>query len=380
MSYAMYQRALKSGKKEMQTRLNRGESPFLPVLDEVLANVEVEAAVSLGVRQVPLEQIVGTYTRGRSTSFAANFMPLLESNTEFGTKWILLCQSHVETGIRDSIKCYEYMNRYYVVEGNKRVSVLKFFKAVSINAEVTRIIPAYDPEDPEIRLYYAFLEFDRLTGVDFLWFSRESGFHRFPHACHLWQESQWTNETRKDLFSNYVRFEKAYREEFGQRFASLTVADAMLAYVEVYPYESLAEKTHDILRQEIKRLERELTIQDSEDGRKEAVMEPPEEGSSGSILQTLKGSQGRMTIGFVFDGTGNAPEKLHEEASRQACDRFGDKIRPVFFSAGTTDLHENMEVRIEEWLEQENCQAVFFTSPYGGFDRCTSSQAESLEL
>ena len=39
------------------------------------------------------------------------------------------------------IKVYEYMNKYYVIEGNKRVSVLKYFNSPTIAAEVTRKVP-----------------------------------------------------------------------------------------------------------------------------------------------------------------------------------------------------------------------------------------------
>ena len=58
-----------------------------------------------------------------------------------------LSQSHINEGIRDPIKAYEYMNKFYVEEGNKRVSVLKYFDAVSVPGYVTRILPtAYGTE------------------------------------------------------------------------------------------------------------------------------------------------------------------------------------------------------------------------------------------
>ena len=68
-------------------------------------------------------------------------MPILAEDTEFASKWSNLSDSHVEEGIRDPIKAYEYMNRFYVEEGNKRVSVMKFFGVVSILGNVTRIVP-----------------------------------------------------------------------------------------------------------------------------------------------------------------------------------------------------------------------------------------------
>ena len=101
--------------------------------------------------EVPLELLVGTKTAGRTAAFASNFMPLLEPDTEFATKWISLCQAHVEEGIRDPIRCFEYLGRFYVQEGNKRVSVLKYFEADSISATVTRVMPQYS-DNKEIRL------------------------------------------------------------------------------------------------------------------------------------------------------------------------------------------------------------------------------------
>ena len=57
--------------------------------------------------------------------------------------------SHLDEGIRDPITCYEYMGRFYVQEGNKRVSVLKYFDASSITGNVTRVVPQYS-DDPAV--------------------------------------------------------------------------------------------------------------------------------------------------------------------------------------------------------------------------------------
>ena len=85
--------------------------------------------------------MIGTSTRARTNAFAGNFMPILDWGSEFAAKWAALSDSQMEEGIREPIKVYEYMNRYYVVEGNKRVSVLKYFDAVTIPAMVTRKVP-----------------------------------------------------------------------------------------------------------------------------------------------------------------------------------------------------------------------------------------------
>ena len=170
-----YREALKKGQKEKKNRINDGVDPYLPALDDILSNDKIITEVNLGVMQVPTEWIVGTKTSSRANAFAANFMPLLEENSEFGLKWKSLCQSHVEEGIRDSIKAYEYMNRYYVQEGNKRVSVLKFFDAVSVSAEVIRVLPVKDGSK-EVEAYYEMIDFAQNSKINYLEFSEPGCF------------------------------------------------------------------------------------------------------------------------------------------------------------------------------------------------------------
>ena len=161
-----YQEALKMGKKEYKSCVQHGRFPYLPVLDDILSREEIQTEQNMGLMQIPLDFVVGTSTKGRTYSFAANFMPILDMNTEFAFKWAALCEAQVNEGIRDPIVAYEYMNRYYVVEGNKRVSVLKYYKADSILANVTRKIPKYS-EDENVKIYYEYMKFNDISCLNF---------------------------------------------------------------------------------------------------------------------------------------------------------------------------------------------------------------------
>ena len=157
MADLSYQQARKIGLKEVKTRIARQEEPYLSVLEEQLPHLSSLHEVSLGVMRIDIEQIVGTRSEARQKAFSASFFPLLEENSEFAAKWSALAASHLKEGIRDPITAIEYLNRFYVVEGHKRVSVLRYFGAVTIYAEVKRIIPARSDE-PEIAAYYEFLD------------------------------------------------------------------------------------------------------------------------------------------------------------------------------------------------------------------------------
>ena len=137
-----YRSALRAGQRAYRACVARGQSPYLAVLDEILNGVNIVAQEPLGLVDIPAESIVGTKTSGRHTAFAANFMPLLEEDTEFGVKWSNLCEALLEAGILTPLIAYEYLNKCYLQEGNKRVSVLKYYEAVTIPGTVTRLVTA----------------------------------------------------------------------------------------------------------------------------------------------------------------------------------------------------------------------------------------------
>ena len=72
MSFTDYTQAVKLGKKDYQSKLINGESPTLEVLDDILHTLKSYKEVSLGLAEIPLDQIVGTKTAARSTAFSGN--------------------------------------------------------------------------------------------------------------------------------------------------------------------------------------------------------------------------------------------------------------------------------------------------------------------
>ena len=110
-----YAKSLKAGQKCYKNAVLHGKYPYPQVLDEIMDESLNAVRVEMGLVEIPSEQIVGTKTAGRKSTFAANFMPLVPAETEFGSKWIRLCAAHLsDEGIRDPIRCFEYLGRFYV--------------------------------------------------------------------------------------------------------------------------------------------------------------------------------------------------------------------------------------------------------------------------
>ena len=159
-----YLKALKQGQKESNARKAKGLNPYPLVLDEILGGTGSDAAKYVGQLDIPAERILGTRSAGRTTTFSAGFLPLASLESEFALKWMNLCCTHVNEGIRDPILCYEYMGNFYVQEGNKRLSVLKYFGSTRISSVVYRLQPPEGDTD-EIRVYREFLEFFQFAKV-----------------------------------------------------------------------------------------------------------------------------------------------------------------------------------------------------------------------
>ena len=237
-----YRKALKLGKKDYQTRLLRGEKPILQVLDDILPNRSSYSESSIGLVQIPIDQIAGTKTVARSSSFAGNFMPILREDTEFAAKWESLLDSHVEEGIREPIKAYEYMHKFYVVEGNKRVSVMKYTGAVSILGTVIRVIPK-PTQEKENKMYYEFLDFYQLAPINYIRFTQEGGYAKLQEAVGKAPSEVWTDEELLDFSSVYSRFISEYRAKGGDKL-NITPGDAFLSFITLYGYDAIEEESY----------------------------------------------------------------------------------------------------------------------------------------
>ena len=240
-----YRAAHKKAQKTYREDAEHGRWPYPQVLDDLLEGKSIAGRVELGVMHIPTNRIVGTVSAGRRSVFSRDFMPLPEINSEFGAKWTALCEAHLsDEGIRDPIRCYEYFGDFYVQEGNKRLSVMRYFGAPSIPASVLRIVPAY-VDDPETRLYYEFLEFYHLAHTYAFRFTKPGSYRKLVAALGFEPDEIWTEEQRRRVQSAYSLFsESAARVKFPE---GVTLSDAFLAWISVYSIDDLSALSPETL-------------------------------------------------------------------------------------------------------------------------------------
>ena len=360
-----YERAQKLGTRDYREAIAAGRYPYLPVLDDILENARVEAQLPVGVVEIPLELIVGTKTAGRTAAFASNFMPLLGTDTEFASKWVNLCQAHVEEGIRDPIRCYEYLGRFYVQEGNKRVSVLKYFGADSIGANVTRVVPRY-ADRPEIRVYYEFLDFYTVSGVYYLQLTREGGYARLQTAIGKKPGEKWTDEDRTNVRSLYNWVRKAYLAHGGADM-HLSAGDVLVMMLQVYGYQPMQEKTPAQIARDMDAMWDDVLARDRPDSLKLSTQPAqPETGSPSLLKRILPGirtqNPSHLRVAFVNEKTPETSTwtNSHEFGRTQLDQVFEGKVETVAYNGARPGVND------DELVEQaiaEGADIVFTTTP-----------------
>lgn len=233
-----YKKASKSAKVRYYTDIAKGKSGYILSLDSILKKADIVAEVPLGIKSISLKKILGTYFYTRSRDFATNFLPLANENSEFSMKWQALYAHHINDGIRDPIKIYEYMNDFYVMEGNKRVSVLNYVDAYSIysiEGEVTRLVPKRDEKDLNNIIYYEFLEFNNKTGINDIWFTKVD---RFTELGKYLDEYDPKLDLFPDKYQHFLKnvyspFRNTFYELGGEKL-DITTGDALLEYIRIY--------------------------------------------------------------------------------------------------------------------------------------------------
>ncbi len=354
-----YKQARQMGKKYQSDNSGNAYNGYLLVLDDLIKDVEIVSELNLGTREIPIEKIIGTRTSARSNAFAGNFMPLLAENTEFGAKWKKLYNSHIDEGIREPIKVYEYINRYFALEGNKRISVLKYCGAASAYAKVTRIIPKRDESNSLVTRYYEFLDFDKRASFNNLWFSHTGSFTRLVQIVEKYKTKhpEVTDSIEELINSAFKTFRLSYKScGFGS--IPITSGDAFLEFTEIYGFHPNTPVSG--INDRVKSCEAQFKLLSLKDTNDTNTVEMKQDNEK-SPLSFFSKRPSKLKIAFAFEGD---PEHslwthTHYVAMQRLQKKMGDKVDIISKSG----IYEKGSYKaICELMEQEP-DILFTTSP-----------------
>lgn len=355
-----YIKARRLAQKEIRELKVKGKKTEPEVLDYILDNNITATVVDVGTVNVPVERIVGTKTAGRITAFSPNFLPLLGPETEFAAKWMNLCAAHMsDEGIRNPIICYEYLGKFYVQEGNKRVSVLRYFGATQIPATVYRVLPE-SGADPEIVAYFEFLEFYKSVGLYDVQFRHPGDYDKLLSYLGKDNNHKWS-DSEKRTFRAYFRYFKEAYEALGGNELDLLPEEALLLWLRVYSFRDLGKKTGAEIKQALSALWQDV-ISISQQSPVQMETEVDVHGKSGLLDILLPIAPSYLNIAFIYqlDPTVSTWAKGHEEGAEYMYRILSDRVSVRHYYHA--DTPEEAESLLEKAV-QDGADVIFATTP-----------------
>ena len=358
---AEYGRAQKQAQREYRERVAAGKNPYPEVLDEILtAGVTPDTVQDIGVVEIPANRIVGVKSAGRIAAFTASFLPLLDETSEFGMKWAALCQAHLgDVGIQEPIVCFEYLGNFYVQEGNKRVSVLRYFGSPRIPGQVHRIIPAMS-DDPRIKAYYEFIDFYRSTRIYDVQYTHPGDYAKLLAALGREPGEEWTEQERRTFSSYLSYFRDAYYSVMGEQ-AALKPEEALLIWLKIYPYTDLGQRSTAELKKTMAELKDDFTVLSQTDP--VAVKTAPAPAAKSNILdRIISPNPNHVTVAFVHqrDPESSLWTRAHDEGRQYLEKALGSQVTTLSY------FHADSQAESESLLEQavaSGADVIFTTTP-----------------
>ena len=355
-----YSNALRMAQKEYKDLSQKGLPTAPAVLEKLLDVAAAEKVIDIGFVEIPAERIVGTKTAGRITAFTPSFLPLLGEDTEFGFKWISLCAAHLsDEGIREPVLCYEYLGNFYVQEGNKRVSVLRYFDAPTIPGNVLRVMPPMS-DDPKIQAYYEFLEFYNGAKLYDVQFRQPGDYAKLLSFLGKEPGEPWTEREQKTFRAYFQYFRDAFSALHGDAL-DLLPEEALLLWLRVYSFQDLGKLSTGELKKAMAALwENMVTISQEEPVQVE--VEPDTEAKGGLLSILLPTNPEHLNVAFIhqLDPGISTWTRGHDEGATYLQQTLGDRVTVWNY------YHADTPERTEELLEQAvaaGAEVIFTTTP-----------------
>ena len=140
---------------------------------------------------------------------------------------------------------------------------MKYFEAISIPGNVTRIIPPRTDEK-ENKIYFEFLDFYKVSKINYIWFSKEGSFAKLQKAVGKQPDETWNDDELLDFNSTYSRFSSFFLAKGGNKL-KITPGDAFLSFITLYGYQELNNKTAAEMKELVEKSWEEFKLLENEE-------------------------------------------------------------------------------------------------------------------
>lgn len=250
-AYALALRNLRD-KKKMRLPLCPAAHITLP--DEKMVSYRID----LGIIEIPTNLIIGVSEETEDTLlYTKGFLPISAPNSAFADLWRSLYQTlQSDHGFSEEISCCEYLGKFYVQDGLKRVSVGKFLGIPVMKARVIRIFPMH-MDAQEAAVYFDFLRCYRLTKLYQLQFTQAGFFEKLQTALGRKPGERWSDADRTRFLVHWPVIEYAFHKSYEESLR-ISAADALVVLLNKFSFEQIIEMDGWVLARVFQALWKEL--------------------------------------------------------------------------------------------------------------------------
>ena len=358
-----YKKAQKKAEKQVSDALRNKSEPFLQSLDQLI-DINKAAREDLGTFEIPLQLVRGSANSSRANAFSNEYLPLLNADSEFAFKWARVYEYQIEEGINDAILCYEYLGYFYVSEGNKRVSVLKYLESPLIYAHIIRIYPLEKDE-----VYEEFLRFYDAVGIYNIRFNRIGNYKKLAALTGIDPDKKASREQVNALLAAYLRFEGAYLNVSRNSLRD-SISDAFLIYLQIYGYNSILDIAPRELENRIDILWEEI-LNDAANVQADIIEDPKDVPETDNVFKRLSSvisikpkysEKNPLKVAFLhrYDPEVSAWSREHFKAENTLKKMYGDILQTFIYRYLKND--ENMHKAAENAI-LNGCDVIFTLTP-----------------
>ena len=235
----LYASANACARKTVNDFVQLSADPYLNAMENAVDDSSIAERVDLGILEIPVRQIVGSVSKSDEKLYTYDFMPLAEEASEYADSWRKMYQAYLSIrGLNDPIECVEYMGKFYVVDGKKRVSVLKAHGEIKVSAHVVRLVPVF-ADEVQAKKYGDFQKIFSKTGLYQVELSNAEDFSKLQKAMDLEEDQVWNESDRYHYMFTYIGVERAYLSVLGA-YASVTAADVFVKLLEKHSFSEIS--------------------------------------------------------------------------------------------------------------------------------------------
>ena len=254
-AYALARRILLENKKL--------RFPLTPVsLNMILDDSMISRKQELGILEIPTNLIVGVAEDSeRRQLYTKDFLPVSPPDSDYADQWCRLYQVLLSNADFDKpISCYEYLGKFYVCDGMKRVSAAKYHSVACLRAQVIRILPL-NAASREVSLYYDFLYQYRFTKLYQLQFTQPGFYEELQTGLGMRPMHRWSDSDRAYFLAHWSGIEEAFNKSY-EGTLLITAADALVILMRKYSFAQITSMEPWLLPRVFQALGKELYAHD----------------------------------------------------------------------------------------------------------------------